>query len=231
MKIGVFGDSFAEKTLNVCSISEKSWWRRLQLDHGHQVFSHGTGGSSLMYSAQLLKKHHREFDFNIWCVTTPGRFSITIPDSTDVFHSTHYMDANGNFINKPDVKYNHLVNVCRDYLKYIFDWEDETLIGRSVISYLINSIDNLMIIPCFDTPIENNFNLFALSELEINSAFSNKSYLALQKKYEDHRPCHLTYTNNKILADTIADNLAPGIFSISYDIFNFEILPQDIFNI
>ena len=48
MKIGVFGDSFADAKLTDC------WFNLLASDHGHTVKSFGLGGTSIMYSAKLV---------------------------------------------------------------------------------------------------------------------------------------------------------------------------------
>ena len=56
MKIGVFGDSFAEKN------AKKIWWQFLQ-NYGHEVTCFGEGGSSIVWSAKQIIDAKNDFDF------------------------------------------------------------------------------------------------------------------------------------------------------------------------
>jgi hypothetical protein len=217
MKIGIFGDSYAEKTSG-----DSAWWRLLQKKHGHTVASYGTGGSSILYSVQLLRQHHTDYDFNIWCMTTPGRFSIPIPYTKEYFHSTRFMNTQGDMCSPIDHRVQVYIDLCREYLKHIFDWQDETLIGQALANYMLDQIPNLLIIPCFNVPINNGFNLYELCEKELQALFPTQSVPDIYKKYQDKRDCHLTGVNNEILSDVITKNLKPGIFYTSYNDFCFS---------
>ena len=52
MKIGVFGDSYADK-----NAGNDVWFNRLFLDYSHDVTSFGEMGSSIMFSATLIQEH------------------------------------------------------------------------------------------------------------------------------------------------------------------------------
>ena len=59
MKIGVFGDSFADKN------AEKIWWQFLQ-NYGHEVTCFGESGSSIVWSAKQIINAKNDFNFIIW---------------------------------------------------------------------------------------------------------------------------------------------------------------------
>lgn len=220
MRIGIFGDSYAEK-----NIGPGAWWRLLADQHGHCTTSFGASGSSILYSAKQIDKHGKDFDFNIWCLTCPGRFSVKIGDNDrdeDFWHSTSVMNAQGDMYTKTDKVDQNIVDTCHRYLKYIFDQEEENLVGQALVHYLLDRVPNLMVIPCFDPPLQMSFNLYKLCELEIQTFFPNQKVYEIYRDYQDIRLCHLSRTNNKILASLIDQNLRPGIFSANYEEFCFD---------
>lgn len=216
MKIAVFGDSYAEKHSKECA-----WWRRLEIDHGHQVISYGEGGSSILYSASLLQQHSHNYDFNIWCMTTPGRFSVRLPNNKH-FHSTAFMNTQGCLTGSPNKDYQNLIDICQNYLKYIFDDDAENLVGQAIAEYFLSNTSNLLIIPCFIVPLKSEFNLYEVGTRELKPFFPGKQVHEIYEKYYDKRTCHLTEKNNAILAELVSLELKPGIFSTSYDNFSYS---------
>jgi hypothetical protein len=106
-----------------------------------------------------------------------------------------------------------------DYLKYVFDWPTENFVGRSIVSYIQTMFSNIMVVPCFPPPLEAKFNLYNLSEREINFYFPGKDFSDVFKNYYDTRVGHLTLNNQRILAELINSNLSPGVFQTSYNNF------------
>jgi hypothetical protein len=214
MKIGVFGDSFADKSYTNGQAS-KIWYNFLQNEHGHTVNCLGEAGSSIVFSTKLIKQYASDYDLVIWCLTTPGRFSLshTVKDRT--VHITNAQQQ----CDFSDVEIQKKHSVCIDYLKYIFDWETENLIGCSLVQYLQNLYQHIMIIPCFPPPLNAKFNLYSLCQWEANFYFPGKSIPEIYKSYQDLRPGHITQENQKILAELLNQNLKPGVFQTSYDNF------------
>jgi hypothetical protein len=127
--------------------------------------------------------------------------------------------------NFSDIEIQKKHSVCIDYLKYIFDWETENLVGRSLVSYFQSVHHNIMVIPCFSPPLSAKFNLYNLCEWEANFYFPGKNIPEIYKSYQDLRPGHITQENQKILAQLLNQNLKPGIFQTSYDNFVKPTLP------
>jgi hypothetical protein len=218
MNIAIFGDSYAEKNSN-----HIAWWQQLK-NFGHNVVSYGEGGSSIDFSAKLILEQHSNFDFIIWCMTTPGRFSIKIPGRDKTFHSARTLTHTGIRISKhipADIDH-EIIDTCQRYLKYVFDPDFENVAGKALANYFLNIIPNLMIVPCFPPPLETNFNLYELCTRELQQVFPNKETHEVYQDWEDIRVCHLTAKNNQILAEIIANNLKPGIFSTDYSRFSFD---------
>jgi hypothetical protein len=223
MKIGVFGDSYADK--GYASQKEPCiWYSFLQRKYGHVVDCYGEGGSSILFSADLINKHAQNYDLVIWCLTTPGRFSLPNKVDNRTYHVTTAADQC--VINDVEIQKKH--QVCIEYLKYIFDWDSENLIGQSLVEHLSTVHKNIMVVPCFPPPLSAKFNLYSLCEQEANEFFPGKSIPEIYKTYMDLRPGHISIDNQITLADLIQLNLQPGVFQTSYD--NFKKPSQTVEN-
>jgi len=216
VNIGVFGDSYAEK-----KSSDTIWYHLLQNKYGHTVESFGEGGSSINFSARLIDRLATNYDLVIWCVTTPGRFSFLVDN-----HQHHVTTAWDNY-QGPNLEIAKKHQVSIDYLKYVFDWEEENFIGRSIVSYITTQHSNVMILPCFPPPLDAKFNLYTLCENEAQHYFPSKTIPEIYQKYQDLRPGHISYENQEILAQLININLRPGIFQTEYTNFIKPSLPLE----
>lgn len=219
MKIGVFGDSFADQTHNPRSTA---WWRYLQNKHGHDVTCFGEPGSSIAFGASLILENHKAYDVNIWCLTSPNRFSVKMP-SGEYFHSAKFVSHEGKDLTtlmSDEIK--DFTLACKYYYKYLSDWKTDILTGRSVVHYIQQQVPNLIIIPCFRPPLQSEFSLYQLSVLEMDSLMPGGTPSQIFRNYNDMRSCHLTDTNNEILADMLHANLVPRVFTADYHDFLFD---------
>lgn len=194
MKIGVFGDSFADKN------ATRSWWNFLS-DYGHQVRSFGECGSSLSFSAGLLWTHANEFDFVIWCVTSVNRVSY--------YHHNQSYHVTNAFDDRLDNKeQQRLQNIARSYLSEVFDFHGQEVLANLAITGVLTKLDRILIVPCFATPFyfmqSPGFNLFQLSTREAKFYFPNQELVSIFERYQDRRQCHLTEESNLLLADKIS---------------------------
>jgi hypothetical protein len=215
MNIGVFGDSFCDK-LNV--VNKPSWFELLK-EFNHNVISYGEPGSSILFSAKLIEQHYQKFDFIIWCVTDPNRITVSVADNP-----THF-NAYGLGLKKVKGfdELSFKTNIIADWFKYILDPNEASFTGQALVSYMSQKHQNLMIIPCFSIPLDASFCLCDVSNFEIEHYFSKvtsgPTMLDWAKKYKDIRRCHLSTTNNQLLASAIESNLHPGVVDFSYTIF------------
>lgn len=215
MKIGVFGDSYADR--NVSPI----WWRYLQSMHGHEVECFGEGGSSIIFSAKKILEKYQDYEFIIWCVTSSNRVTV--------WHRANYQEISvhvtGRYhVKHPDPEIQQKINATEQYLLYAWDGVDSEFQSRCVIEHVGKLVPNMLIIPCFPGPIYENpdaigFNLFELCQRETNFYFGDVDLGELYDRYADLRPGHFTDSTHRTLADMIAKSLTPGIFSARYEDF------------
>ncbi len=222
MKIGVFGDSFAEKN------AKKIWWRFLQ-DYGHEVACFGESGSSIIWSAKKIVDLQKDFDFVIWCVTESTR--------TTVWHRANYTETYvhvlGNtkkFHKNPEIQ--QKIDVTEKYIQIAMDEPDREFAGRCVVEYVKNQVDNLLLIPCFPAPLYDNiekckFDLFDLYIKETQWFFPGQSIYDIQANYSDSREGHFCESTHAVLVQEISKSLSPGIFVCDYDKFPKPVEPFD----
>jgi hypothetical protein len=206
MKIGVFGDSYADK-----NAGNDVWFNRLFLDYGHDVTSFGEMGSSIMFSATLIQAHAKNFDLVIWCLTTPGRYSFQLNGKQ--YHNVCERST------KDSSELSQKIQAYAQWLTYMYDRDEENFIGQTVVNYLQNMYDNIMIVPCFPEPLLDKNHLYQVCETETQHYFPGWPLHEVNQKYRDLRPGHLTAANQKILADMINNNLVPGVLNIDYNKF------------
>lgn len=219
MKIGVFGDSFANKTID--HPHSTAWWQYLQNKHNHDVTCYGEPGSSMAFSASLILENHHAYDVNIWCLTSPNRFSVKMPTG-DYFHSAMWVSHEGKDLatSIPDQAKDFAL-ACKYYHKYLSDWKTDILVGRSMAHYIQQQVSNLIIVPCFWPPLESKFSLYQVSALELDVLLPGATLDQVLRRYFDIRSCHLTNTNNELLADMLNADLSPRIFKADYQDFSF----------
>ena len=211
MKLGVFGDSFCERRADSGDI----WFNFLRTNHGHQVDCFGEGGSSILFSAQLIDQQAQDYDLVIWALTTPGRFSFKVPGDTYSYHVNNAFTPI--HTDNVDLKLKH--QACAEYLKYVFDWEQENFVSRALVKYIVSQHDNIMIVPCFPPPMNTEFNLYNMSEREAQSYFPNLTIAEIYQEYHDMRLGHISRDNQIVLAKLINENLRPGLFQADYEEF------------
>ena len=224
MRIAIYGDSYAEKRHGPGS---GAWWRILE-SFGHEVTCFAESSSSLIWSARILEKHFREFEFNIWCTTAVGRHSVKLADGGWLHLSSGALISDLLQREKDQEKLSK-ISAFSQFIDHLYDMDDDDLISRSLVESFLGRIGNLMIVPGFNIPNVTNFQLYDISVLEENSLFPEykNSTRSIHEDYRDTRICHMSRDNNKILAELINQNLRPGIFETALD--NFKLPTENLF--
>jgi len=227
MKIGIVGDSFVEKKYLIDTTNYKTWYYLLRDLYGHDVEVYGESSSSIMFSANLIEQYGDQYDLIIWALTIPGRFSFY---SHKDDRNYHYTNISAQYTGT-DLDIANKVSAMKEYLKYLFNTQDENLMGRAMVNYLCEKWKNIMVIPCFPFPLQKEydlykiFNLYGVASMEVDHYFPGKEMSDINKSYRDIRPGHLTELNHKILAELVNENLKPGIFQTDFDNFVTPITP------
>lgn len=210
MRIGVFGDSFVEKTAH-------TWAGRLATQYGHHVSEFGESGSSLIWSAKQIDATAQQFDIVIWAMTNLPRLSVK--KDNQWHHFTQFDQPCAD-----DVELDIKRRVFGQYLKYVHEWHDECWQWQHILQSMMAKWKNIMVVPCFHDPLHVDFCLYQLCEIEAQSYFPGQSIVDIYQKWQDLRPGHLSAINHDILAGEINSNLGPGIFQTDYERF---VMPTD----
>ena len=214
MKIGIFGDSFANK------YGTDIWWKYLDTDLGHNVRCFGESGSSLGFSVDLINYWHQEFDHIIWCATSVNRISFWHKDIAYHNTGTHRPRLIG------DRELDQKTTIIHDYLTQAYDSRFQEILGQALIHFMLAKYRNLTIIPSFNTPVyhmqDPGFNLYDLCVMETEFFFPTHDSFEIINSTLDRRHGHLTKSNQKILSTLINNHLQHGIFATSYENFVFD---------
>lgn len=222
MKIGVFGDSFAEQVWE-----DRIWWTVLN-QMGHDVTSHGEGGSSITFSALRLEQYAHEYDFNIWVLSAPCRISFRRRNTNDWIHAVSGAGAPMLADSTLTSLEKRKLEIIKEYIAYLAEIDQEELVGESIARWMLIKHPNLMIIPGFSQPLSDiHFNLRHLSDWELSHYLSAADVHEFYTDYTEMRAAHLVDDNNKILAELINQNLTPGIFQTEYSNFVVPTVPFD----
>jgi hypothetical protein len=217
MKIGVFGDSFADS-----KASGDIWWKYLNSYYHHNVECFGESGSGLVFSARQIVDLYKNYDLIIWCVTSPNRLTIW---HRTIFKEIAIHITGRHHKNYPNPEIQEQIDIAEQYLTRVFDWQDGDFTGQCIVEFVKSKVPNLLIIPSFSSPIYKDaanagFNLFDLCYKESINYFPNKQGLAeIIDEYYDKRAGHFTTQTHQTLAKLIAESLTPGIFETEYSNF------------
>lgn len=230
MKLGIFGDSYADVNGDT---ELKSWPNLLEPYHieGRCGISHW-----YTYKKFLEKINETHFTHLIFCHTNPNRWPclpIDLEGSNWNIHSisnNSYKDELG-FLNKY-----YLDLFPEDFSAYI-----SKNIFKDVNQYCADNNIYLVNIFCFDSqipesmtrfPILRNLNAISCSE---KIRYENKEYSFIEfcNKFElrdgDPRICHLGVLNNKKISDILYYLLSNKILNVDHDLYkDFE---WDIYDI
>lgn len=209
MKIGVFGDSFADRSpYNPDSpFKEDESWIRVLEDAGHKVTTYGKTGTSTYWSFKQFLAHHEQFDHIVFCYSSLHRIHH-LPDGLEGL----------SFLTTPDELYSsrkyrsitkqqeiEMVRILTGYipnLDYSFDMFVKQSIFNDVNTTCRNKNIKLVNLLTFDDRKDKNYsinldsksgsclyNLFEVSKKELPSMGN-----------VDNRWCHLSKENNEALA-------------------------------
>ena len=202
MKIGVFGDSFADKNAG------KIWWQFLQ-NYGHEVTCFGESGSSIVWSAKQILNAKNDFDFIIWCVTSPNRITVwQRANFTEKY--VHVQGTDQKFHSDPEIQ--KKIDATEKFIQIAMDEPDREFVAKCVVEHVKTQVPDMLLIPCFAMPlfdsVENaGFNLFELFEKE-TKCFPHSKF--------EVREGHLRESTHAVLAEEISKSLHAGIFSTDY---------------
>ena len=204
MRIGIFGDSFADDVMHRDYANYPSWVELLRTRYNMNVTNFAAAGSSLYYSFNLLKLNYFKFDKIIFVVTASGR--ITIPEYIPIidartkhinslFTAEHILANDWPPITPENKK---AVEAARDYFLYLYDHDREQLFHDLMIERLQKMFtDKIIIIDALPKDIATG--MISISNKEI----SGNGLDPMDFRHNDARMCHMTKRNNEIFAEKV----------------------------
>jgi len=216
MRIGVFGDSFADRTAYnpESNITEDESWIADMENAGHKITTYGKTGSSTWYSFQQFLAHHEQFDHIVFCYSSLHRIHhlpegledlsfLTTPDEL------YALRRNKNLSKQQELE---MVRILTGHIPNIsspFDvWVKQKIFDDVNLLCYSNNI-KLVNLLTFDDRKDKNLNM-SLESRHGDCLYNlfNVSKKELPSMGEvDNRWCHLSKENNTILSGIIFDSL------------------------
>jgi hypothetical protein len=216
MKIGVFGDSFADRSSihPYSPFKEDESWIADMERVGHKIISYGKTGTSTWYSFEQFLAHHEQFDHIIFCYSSLHRIHhlpegledlsfLTTPDELYALRRNKGLSKQQE-LEMVRILTGHIPNISSSFDHFVKQkiFNDVNNICRSKNIKLVNLLT-------FDDRKDKNFsinldervgdclyNLFSVSNRELPTMGRI-----------DHRWCHLSKEFNIILSNILFDSL------------------------
>lgn len=232
MKIGIFGDSFAQSNTiwshDVCGGVGKSWSE--VLSEKYDVTNFGLSGSSTYYSYNKFILHQNKFDKVIFISSQPGRITLeghsmlkcSYLGNVGRRQITNYCDAERQLdvVNKTENDPVDIIklNTALNYYLYLENTQEQLTIHKLYEDSVINLRPDCLLIPAFIQRDDSIVELQRISSKEIN--YWGAPVQELLKTHREIRSCHLTEKNNLILAGLVDNWIKTNKFNSSLDMFD-----------
>ena len=231
MKIGVFGDSFADRfihiTLKEKGYEDESWMQYLE-NQGHQIESYGVAATSTWYSFEQFLVLHEYMDAIVFVYSHPGRVH-SMPKPYRVFAT---------FADHPieELTEHHL------YKNYSSEDQENILTIIKSANLTSNQNFNLFVLHSVFLAVnkicrEKNIKLVnilpfadkdSIKDYDLTSAHGDCLYDLIPAVYKemdisgaDPRQCHLSLENNTILGKVIVESInssSPQCINLSKEV-------------
>ena len=196
MKIGIFGDSFADGRTLEGDLNRYSWATHLARGLGAtDIGYHAHGGSPLYWSYQQILEHGHLYDRIILAVTEPMRFPVPVGDERQF--ATGYPSAN------------EFRNPLRDNLRGWFAVSDQdylSVVQELFLQDLERRYPGILLIPCFPTSFvaarRQHYGLFylqsvnKLAQIQMGLDINDYSWMDgyIENTGRNRMLCHIPWT-------------------------------------
>ena len=214
MKIGIFGDSFADDYNLWPSHFEgvgPSWIEYIR-DQDIEVDNFSFGGSGLYYSYEKFISNFQKYDKIIFLVTTPGRISLEHNEEYGHWYSLTQVQKEL----KTCFEYNKNVrlNAVYSYFKYIKNNNFDNLVQDMLIERISKTHNSMLMIPSFDhSRIQELMPFVKISEFEA-SFWNLTDVLPNNENLHDARKCHMCEENNLMVGEEIFNWIKTDKFNL-----------------
>jgi hypothetical protein len=232
IKVGIFGDSYADCVHRdsrnlITDINHIGWPIILASDSRLGVENYAKNCTSIFYSYKKFYEHRDKFDTIIFVVTQGARLynsneNILISNLSTI----EQLIENLKLESKPQSLTYKQYLAAKMYYEYLHEPEFSDYVRDKLIEDIINicKIENkkLILIPAFDEDIKNikyfNVSLDKITIGELKTQFGCTDYVMEKPK---NRACHLSKTNNEILARLLAEIINGKELVVTINDFEF----------
>jgi hypothetical protein len=238
MKIAIFGDSWASEFLDEPH-KYLGWPEILANQPGYEVTNFAVPGSSVYYSYKEFLKNYKNYDVNIFLITSYGRMYVqSMPETNQRKRAKHISNLMHVEIRKKQLTktMNQVMKVyeaMEKYYEYIQNDEYDELVDKALVHHARSMSTNTIFIPCFHGYDE--FSLIDVFEMENYSIgayekyFSKNIHLNVEhdgKILTDARVCHMTKVNNELFAGKLIKAIEEKNYSFKFSMGDF-VAPTD----
>jgi hypothetical protein len=226
LRIGVVGDSFADREVNPALkgiVADESWMAYIE-SKGHKIATYGLSGSASWHAFYNFKKFHEQFDHIVFCWSYPHRMQ-TIPfkyATCSTYKEVEQFYTSGHYKNYDKEEQSEIVQMVLGY-QYLCDFNFNMWVQQKMFDEVndicrrknIKLVNLLPFVTRTDQEIDFSsrhgdclFRLFEVSrkEMEIGN-------------FSDVRSTHLSKENNEVLGQIILDRFIEGK-NILMDLYN-----------
>jgi hypothetical protein len=216
MKIGIFGDSYADSGDHECKhkLNQTLAWPEI-LSQQYDVENYAVSGSSFFYSVDQFNKHHSKYDKIIFVVTGYDRFEFNsyvssicndftlrkfkhVQNLTSVeFALEGLKESNANPIIKSALE------TAKNYYIYINDDERNMYFHNLMLDDVQRTRPDAILIPAFSHSFPGKTVSVAMADIQTleNIHWGYDPFDQINKT--DIRYCHMTCENNEIFANDV----------------------------
>jgi hypothetical protein len=246
MRIAIYGDSWASEWLDQPH-SYLGWPEILANQPNFEVDNFAVPGSSLYFSYREFLKNHKNYDINIFLITSFGRLYIEsipeysktakhIPDQLTLINRKKQLNIRAS---APDTTVNDklikIYNAINNYYDYMHNDEYNELVDKALVHHAKSMSTNTIFIPCFRG--YNEFSLLDVYFMENDSVDASETYFFKGihpntevdgKLLTDIRVCHMTKRNNELLAEKLINAIKENNFSVKLSLADFTVPIESI---
>lgn len=213
MKIGVFGDSFADE--NSFPYENESWINCIR-QQGHDTISYGCAGTSIWYSYKNFLRTYKNYTHIVFVYSAINRI-YNLPEPLHVFSSVNPAKLS---VIANDVLYNNLDQTNKEILEKIVvghEYARDSQLDKFICQNIFDEVNDIAkkhgkkivnILPFNYYDSEYNLDLSkragpCITSL-INVSIKEMPNL-FEQSFSDSRSCHLSYENNMALANLVLE--------------------------
>jgi hypothetical protein len=214
MKIGIFGDSFADSGDHKCKhkLNQTLAWPEI-LGQQYDVENYAVSGSSFFYSVGQFNKHHSKYDKIVFVVTGFDRFEFnsyveSVCDSFSLRKFMHFRNLTSiefelENLKKTDVNpiIKSALEAAKNYYIYINDDNRNMYLHNLMLDDVLRTRPDTIVIPAFGHSFPGKRIPIAMADIQSmeNIHWNYDTFDQIDKM--DIRYCHMTSENNEIFAN------------------------------